>query len=139
MFVQRQALQTAADATALAAADELGPASDPACQASPPCLATIDTKVAAFASSYSGKNSGSATLGKCVVSTDTNCYTWPYAHDVSRVEIRLKKAATDRLGGRSRHHGQVQRFGAGGGAGEADDYADTGQGDRDLRVRPQRH
>src|SRR6185369_11461320 len=31
------------------------------------------------------------TLGKCVVSTDTNCYTWPYAHDVSRVEIRLKK------------------------------------------------
>jgi hypothetical protein len=93
MFVQKRSLQTAADAAALAAADELGTASDPACQASMPCLSALDAKVASFAASYSQQNGGTGTLGKCVVSTDTNCYTWPYAHDFSRVEIRLRKAA----------------------------------------------
>jgi hypothetical protein len=75
LFVQKRAIQNAADSAALAAGDELGPASDPACQASLPCLAIIDTKVAAVAASYSRTNGGSDTLSKCVVSTDTNCYT----------------------------------------------------------------
>ena len=94
LFVQKRVLQTASDAAALAAADELGPASDPTCQASMPCLTAIDIKVHAVAASYSHMNGGTDTLAKCVVSTDTNCYTWPYSHDFARVEIRLRKSAS---------------------------------------------
>jgi Putative Flp pilus-assembly TadE/G-like len=92
LFVQKRSIQNAADAAALAAGDELGPASDPSCQASMSCLANIDAKVAAAVGMYSSRNSGQSTVGKCVVATDTDCYTWPYAHDFARVEVRLKKS-----------------------------------------------
>jgi Putative Flp pilus-assembly TadE/G-like len=80
LLVNKRAIQNAADAAALATAQDLK---------SPGCG---DACLAAEAGHYSGRNGGSSSLHKCGSSTDVNCYTWPYKGDAGLVEVRLSKS-----------------------------------------------
>jgi hypothetical protein len=98
-LLQRQVVQTAADAAALAAAGETAPALDPSCVATQPCFTDTRTHVAATASQYLTTNGVTVTgpLPACGGAQTTNCYTWPYPADGGpgspsrgRVEIRTQ-------------------------------------------------
>jgi hypothetical protein len=99
LFVQRRAMQNAADAAALAAANDVGPALiDTTCTSGSPCFNGVATNVGADATSYSQKNGGPS-LHACANSGDTNCYTWPYPSDGGpgsasrgKVEVRLRSS-----------------------------------------------
>jgi hypothetical protein len=82
LMVARRAIQNAADAAALAAAQELpaGGVCDPACQA----------RVLAAANHYSSVvNNGPPVTHACVGSSDTKCYVNPYNGSNQLVEVRL--------------------------------------------------
>jgi Flp pilus assembly protein TadG len=89
LFVERRAVQNAADAAALAAAADLRDAADPACDAT--CVAAVKAKASATAASYSARNGGPAALTECHAASDTNCFTWPYDSDNGRLEVRVRK------------------------------------------------
>jgi len=93
LFVQKRAVQNAADAAALAAGAALGPASDPACQASQVCRDGVEANAVAAANDYISRNmAGAPALSECQLASDTNCYSWPYNSDYGRIEIRLGKS-----------------------------------------------
>jgi Flp pilus assembly protein TadG len=88
LFVQKRALQSAADAAALAAANDL--VTDSSC---------TDSCISGVTRTYSGLNTGPAALAdlqKCP--GDGSCYTWPYVDpvthvaDPNRVEVKLKRS-----------------------------------------------
>jgi Flp pilus assembly protein TadG len=93
VMVHRRQLQNAADATALAAAQDLNP-SDGTCGAS--CLAALDD--------YRAKNGAVSSLHACndpspSDRTDTNCYEAPYVDKnghthVGQIEVRLTNPVT---------------------------------------------
>ncbi len=80
LMVQRRSIQNAADAAALAAAQNVR---KPSCDA---------TCVGDNAAHYSDLNGGPTTLHQCANASDTNCYAWPYKGKDGLVEVRLKKA-----------------------------------------------
>jgi hypothetical protein len=80
LMVQRRSIQNAADAAALAAAQDVN---KPGCDA---------TCVGDDAAHYSHMNGGSSSLHQCANPSDTNCYAWPYKGNNGLVEVRLKKA-----------------------------------------------
>ena len=90
-YVQKRTMQQAADAAALAAAQELVPVVG-GCL--PGCEPTVRAGVADRAGQYSAGNGGPNPLPACVSPSDPDpCYTWPYnGHDLL-VEVRLKKSA----------------------------------------------
>ena len=94
-MAQRRSIQNAADAAALAGAQEL--------PVSGACVGVCQTNLKAKIEEYSQKNGGHATLtggaaGKCQVASDTNCYTNPYSASGTpsdqQVEVRLRKSVT---------------------------------------------
>ncbi|HEY2938591.1 MAG TPA: pilus assembly protein TadG-related protein, partial [Gaiellaceae bacterium] len=76
LMVHRRSLQVAADAAALAVAQDL---KNPACDSA--CLTT-------FANVYSQKNGGPGGLGPCNDdASKTNCYQTPYKGNADLVEV----------------------------------------------------
>ena len=94
-FVDYRHLQNTADATALAAAQDVGSVcTNPAV---PSCLQPTVT-------SYSGYNSGPASVVPCDATHKTNCYQWPYidSNGVSQpleVLVKLQNCTTTFFGG----------------------------------------
>jgi putative Flp pilus-assembly TadE/G-like protein len=87
-FAQKRKVQSAADAAALAAAQELMPALGGTCDAA--CMSAVRAAVGAKAGEYSAENGGSATLEDCGGDpAKTNCYSWPYGSN-GKVEVRLQ-------------------------------------------------
>jgi Flp pilus assembly protein TadG len=82
LMVHRRAIQNAADAAVLAAAQDLNKAD---------CDATC---VGQNAGHYSEVNGGPSTVHHCSGATDTNCYAWPYKGDAHLIEVRLKEAVS---------------------------------------------
>jgi hypothetical protein len=81
LMVHRRSLQVAADAAALAVAQDLNNPCAPGCLASK-------------AGEYSSKNGGTDHVPACASDSETNCYEWPYVdkNGVShpgQVEVRL--------------------------------------------------
>src|SRR5262249_48855365 len=90
-----RAAQSAADAAALAASDELGHANDATCDSA--CLATLKTKAVAVAQSYLSKNgmtTSAAAFHECQTAGDKDCYTYPFGGNNARIEVRVKKPGT---------------------------------------------
>jgi hypothetical protein len=77
LMVHRRSLQVAADAAALAVAQDLN---NPSCPSS--CLASE-------AGEYSSRNGGTDSVSACTSSSDTNCYQTPYKGNPGLVEVRL--------------------------------------------------
>jgi Tfp pilus assembly protein PilX len=86
LLVQRRSLQNAADASALAAAQELP--TDSSCTGS--CLASVQSK----ANEYSHDRNGGPSLHACADSSDTNCFKTPYNGHDDQVEVRLQKSTS---------------------------------------------
>jgi Putative Flp pilus-assembly TadE/G-like len=97
LMAKKRAIQNAADAAALAGAQEL--------PASGPCLIVVcQPHVRATIEEYSAKNGGPTTLlgpnsppgGRCRVGhpEDTNCYTNPYLNNDQLLEVRLQIPVT---------------------------------------------
>jgi hypothetical protein len=94
-FLQKRQVQNAADAAALAAAQDLKPALG-TCDAA--CLASVRSTAKATVESYSARNDGPAQLdggsggdpAQCTQPSDTNCYTWPYNGSNGKIEVRLR-------------------------------------------------
>jgi hypothetical protein len=95
LMVKHRALQNAADAAALAAAQEL--------PASGRCDAVCRVKVAAKIKEYSLDNGGPLSLNggtypgdpsRCQAATDTNCYTTPYKGSDQLVEVRFHETVS---------------------------------------------
>src|SRR6185295_19015929 len=90
-YVEKRSLQQAADAAALAAAQELQPALD-TCDAA--CMAAVNAKVALRVGQYSADNGGPSTVPQCFSPSDPNpCYTWPYKGSNGLVQVRLNKTS----------------------------------------------
>jgi len=90
LMAQRRAVQNAADAAALAAAQEL-PLSG-TCDGPPSNAASCQGRVLTAANHYSHDvNGGPAVDHACVGSSDTNCFTNPYKSSSQLVEVRLHK------------------------------------------------
>ncbi len=100
LMVHRRTMQNAADASALAAAQELAPAAAAAqaCAGDASCLQgvrdTHATNVAAAAGAYSEQNGGPSTVHECSNAADTNCYTWPYSGSYDKVEVRMHRSVS---------------------------------------------
>jgi hypothetical protein len=84
-FGEKRRVQNAADAAALAAAQNVLGTVGGACPDSAILITTVETA----AECYSSMNGGSDALGLCVDVDSTNCYTWPYKGDTAKVEVRL--------------------------------------------------
>jgi hypothetical protein len=104
LMAQRRSAQNAADAAALAAAQELAKAAAEvnACAGDPVCLAAVraaySPTVLQMLNDYLEKNGFPDDLVECSQPGDadydpkqTNCYSWPYSGDYGRVEVRVKK------------------------------------------------
>ena len=79
VYFQKRTLRGAADAAALAAAQDL--ASRTCNSASDPCYHALRTTVSNSTGKYSYENAGvasSAGLPACTGGADLNCYRWPY-------------------------------------------------------------
>jgi len=98
VMVDKRQLQNAADASALAAAQELAPASAAAeaCGGTAECLETVRytnaPTIAAAAADYSDRNGGPASVHECTGAGDTNCYAWPYNGTYDKVEVRVRRS-----------------------------------------------
>jgi hypothetical protein len=79
LMVHRRTLQVAADATALAVAQD---------------LQTPGADLASIATDYSEKNGGPSGIHACSSSSDSNCYQTPYHGNDALVEVRLTKIAS---------------------------------------------
>jgi hypothetical protein len=97
LLTQRRTIQNAADAAALAAAQDLADAA--ACNGDATCLAALRAKVVQDLELYMQKNGGPDHLdggsgsdpAQCFKASDTNCYTWPYNGTYDQVEVRLRR------------------------------------------------
>ena len=90
-YVQKRTIQQAADAAALAAAQELDPVMR-GCL--PGCEPAVRISVADRVGQYSADNGGPSPLPACPsASYPDPCYTWPYHGQDGLVEVRLKTAA----------------------------------------------
>src|SRR5690349_10610974 len=76
LMAKRRGMQNAADASSLAAAQELVPGA--ACTGPDTLPATCLGRVKAKASTYSTVNGGPPVGHACAGASDTNCYTTPY-------------------------------------------------------------
>src|SRR6266536_589510 len=93
LFVNKRALQNAADAAALAAAAELNNGT---------CAATC----ASAAGKYAGLNRSNPTapstsftaMPACASASSRNCYAYPYKADPNRVEVRLTRSVPTLFG-----------------------------------------
>ncbi|MFL6007778.1 MAG: pilus assembly protein TadG-related protein [Gaiellaceae bacterium] len=90
LLVMHRALQNAADAAALAAAQDVSTTFSAGCDAT--CLGSVRTSASSTAAAYSARNGGPSGLGACQAASDTNCYTWPYKSDSERIEVRLTQS-----------------------------------------------
>src|SRR5262245_4078664 len=90
LMIRHRALQNAADAAALAAAQEL--------PTSGTCTLICRRNVRATIENYATKNRGPATLdggtypgdsSRCQAASDTNCYTTPYKGSNQLLEVRF--------------------------------------------------
>ena len=100
LMVGKRQMQNAADASALAAAQELTPAAAAAeaCAGAPACEDAVRvahaSTVAAAAGEYSEKNGGPPSVEQCANVEDTNCYTWPYDGSFEKVEVRVTQSVS---------------------------------------------
>jgi hypothetical protein len=126
MFLEKRSVQNSADASALAAAQELGPAFNSACD--PACRDAVTTNVRDVASDYSTRNGGPpignggpATDDYCTdrypadyfdpslrgypipssdpfySGPDDNCFTWPWKGSDALVEVKLRSDSANFL------------------------------------------
>jgi hypothetical protein len=84
-FGEKRRVQNAADAAALAAAQNALGTVNGACPGSAIPITSVETA----AECYSKLNGGAAALVPCVDDDSTNCYTWPYEGHTQQVEVRL--------------------------------------------------
>jgi hypothetical protein len=84
-FGEKRRVQNAADAAALAAAQNVFGGVGGACPESAILISTVETA----AECYSAVNGGSDALTPCVDPASTNCYSWPYKGNSEQVEVRL--------------------------------------------------
>ena len=99
LLVERQRLQTAADAAALAAAQDLPPNAAPNCAGPDTTPGTCRYLIRASAEQYSSLNDGNAALEACTGPADRGCYRIVHSQGgVPVVEVRLAKTVTGFLG-----------------------------------------
>ena len=96
-YVEKRSLQQAADAAALAAAQELKPALG-SCDVL--CMQQVNAAVALRVGQYSADNGGPSTVQQCASPSDPNpCYTWPYNGSNGLVQVRLNKTSNTYFAG----------------------------------------